>query len=102
MKVYKELKREIGFEDYLEYVKRAPSRLFLTCVQVTMVCLRSWVGILRQVGQRSVLIVGLVRSQLSMFFLNVHRMIPRLIFGLFEEGPSSECVSSLSSWLHFQ
>ena len=29
------------------------------------------------VDHRSVLIVGLVRSLLSMFFLSVHRMIPR-------------------------
>ena len=29
------------------------------------------------VGHRSVLIVGLVRRQLSMFFLSVHHMIPR-------------------------
>ena len=37
----------------------------------------------------SVLIVGLVRSWLSMFFLSVHHMIPRdEFFGLFEEGPS--------------
>ena len=28
-------------------------------------------------GHRSVLIVGYVRSQLSMFFLSVHHMIPR-------------------------
>ena len=26
--VYRELKREVGFEDYLEYVKGEPSRLF--------------------------------------------------------------------------
>ena len=28
LRVYRELKREVGFEDYLEYVKGAPSRLF--------------------------------------------------------------------------
>ena len=27
--VYRELKQEIGFEEYLEYVEGAPSRLFL-------------------------------------------------------------------------
>ena len=27
--IYRELKREVGFEEYLEYVKRAPTRLFL-------------------------------------------------------------------------
>ena len=32
------------------------------------------------VGQRSLLIVGLVRSQLSMFFSNVHHTIPRDCF----------------------
>ena len=29
LRVYRELKQEIGFEEYLEYVKGAPSRLFL-------------------------------------------------------------------------
>ena len=33
-----------------------------------MGCLRSWVGMLRVVGHRNVLIVGFVRNQLSMFF----------------------------------
>ena len=28
LRVYRGLKREIGFEEYLQYVKQAPSRLF--------------------------------------------------------------------------
>ena len=36
------------------------------------------------VGHRSVLIVGFVRSQFSMFFLNVHHDSQRLFLGLFE------------------
>ena len=47
-----------------------------TC-QVPMGFLRSWVGMLKGVGLRNVLIVGLVRSLLSMSFLSVHHMIPR-------------------------
>ena len=47
LRVYRELKREIGFEEYLEYVKGAPSRLFLKFRSGThaMGCLRSWLGI---------------------------------------------------------
>ena len=77
LRVYRELTREIGFEKYLEYVKEAPSRLFLSFTRVPMGCLRSSVGMIRGVGHRSVLIVGLVRYQLSMLFLSVHHRIPR-------------------------
>ena len=42
-----------------------------------MGCLRNWVGMPIRVGYRSVLIVGLVRNQLSMFCLSVVNMIPR-------------------------
>ena len=66
--LYRELKWKIGFEKCLEFVKWAPSRLLLSLVQLPMSCLRSWVGILREVGHRSVLIMGLARSWLSMFF----------------------------------
>ena len=41
LQVYRELKREIWFEEYLEYVKGAPSTLFLSFVRVPMGCLRS-------------------------------------------------------------
>ena len=44
MQVYRELKQEIGSEEYLEHVKGAPSRLFLGCIQVPIRCLRSWIG----------------------------------------------------------
>ena len=67
--VCRELKREVGFEEYLEYVKGAASRLlFFYFVRVLMVCLRSWAGTPIGVGHRRVLIVGLARSRLSMFF----------------------------------
>ena len=36
---------------------------------------RNCVGILIEVGHKNVLNVGLVKSQLSMFFLSVHHMI---------------------------
>ena len=39
--------------------------------------LRSWVDMLRWVGLKNVLSVGLVRSQSSNFFFSVHHMIPR-------------------------
>ena len=42
-----------------------------------MDCLRNWVGMLIRVGYRSVLIMGLVRNQLSIFCLSVVHMIPR-------------------------
>ena len=76
LRVYKELKRGVGFEEYLRYVKGPPSRLFLSSVRVPMAFLRNWVGMLRGVGLRNVLIVGLVRSLLSMFVLSVHHTIP--------------------------
>ena len=38
--------------------------------------LRNWVRMLIWVGHKSVLIVGLVKSQLNMFFLSVNHMIP--------------------------
>ena len=75
--VYKELKRGVGFEEYLRYVKGPTSRLFLSSIRVPMGFLRNCVGMLRGVDLRNVLIVGLVRSLLSMFFLSVHHTIPR-------------------------
>ena len=56
----------------------APSRLFLK-VRLGTHGLFEEVGRHAKggVGHRSVLIVGLERSQLSMLFLNVHCMIPR-------------------------
>ena len=42
-----------------------------TCVS-RLLFLRSWVGMLRGAGARNVLIVGLVRSMFSMFFVSVH------------------------------
>ena len=77
LQVHRELKPEIGFEEYLEYVNGAPSRLFLSFVRTPMGCLRSCEGMVRRVGHRSVLIVRLVRNQLSMFSLNVHHMIAK-------------------------
>ena len=49
---------------------------FQSSVQVHMDFLRSWVGIPKGVGFRTVLIVGLVRNLLNMFFLSVHHTIP--------------------------
>ena len=46
--------------------------------------LRSWVGMVREVGPRNVLIVGFVGSLLSTFFLNVqHAITGDKFFGLF-------------------
>ena len=77
LQVYRELKRDIGFEKYLENVKCAPSRLFLKLHSGTH-------GLFEELGRhakgrvshRSVLIVGLVSSQLSRFFLNLHHISP--------------------------
>ena len=75
--VCKELKQEIGLVEYLEYVKEHLLDYFQSFIQVPMGCLRSWVGMIKGVGHMSVLIVGLVKSRLNMFFLSVHHMIPR-------------------------
>ena len=42
-----------------------------------MGCLRNWVSMLVGMGLRNAIIVGPVKSRLSMYFLNVHRTIPR-------------------------
>ena len=76
LRLYRELKWEVRPEEYLEFVKGAPSRLFYF-ILVPMGCLRSWVGMLTNMGHRSVLIVGLVRNQLSMLCLSVVHMISR-------------------------
>ena len=39
--------------------------------------LRNWAGVLSRVGLRNVLVVGLVRSLVSMSSLSVHHTIPR-------------------------
>ena len=75
--VYKDLKRKIGFEDYLEYVNRAPSRLFLKFHSGTHGLFEELGRHDKGVGHRSVVIVGLVTSRLSMSFLSVYHMIPR-------------------------
>ena len=75
--VYKELKRGVGFEEYLRYVKGPVLDCSLSSVRVPMGFLRNSVGMLRGLGLRNVLIVGLVKSLLSMFFLSVHHTIPR-------------------------
>ena len=50
---------------------------------------------LKGVGLRNGLIVGLARSLLSMFFLSVHHMISRdKLFGLYEENPYSGSIRS--------
>ena len=66
--VYKELKRGVGFEEYLKHVKGRLLSCFFSFGQVPMDVLRSWVGMLKGVGLRNVLIVGFVRSLLRMFF----------------------------------
>ena len=86
--------RELKGEEYLKYLNGAASRLFLSSVWVPMGCLRNWVGILMGMGLKNVVIVGHVRSQLSMYFLNVHHTIPKdKIFRLLlKTSNSSGCV----------
>ena len=45
--------------------------LLLSFVQVPINFLRSWVGMLKGVGLRNVIIVGLIRILLTMFYLGV-------------------------------
>ena len=75
--VYREGKWEDGFEEYFEYINRAPSRLFLGFIQVPMAFLKCWVRTQREMGPRNVLIVGLVKSLWNMSFLNVYHINPR-------------------------
>ena len=65
-------------------------KYFYIFIQVPMGFLKSWVGMLRGVGHKSVLTVRFVRSWLSVFSSNVHYMIPRgQFFGPFEGSPFS-------------
>ena len=93
--VYKELKRVVGLEEYLKYVKGPLLDCFLSSIQAPIDFLRSWIGMLRGVGLRNVLIVGLVRSSLGMSFLSVHYTIPgNKFFGLYEANSYSRSIRS--------
>ena len=48
------------------------TRSFKKFCWVPMDCLWSWIGMLIRMGRRNVLVVGFVRSQLSMCFMSVH------------------------------
>ena len=77
------------FEEYLEYIKVAPSRLFHKLCFGTHGLFEELGRHAKGVSHKSVLIVVLVRSRSSMFFLNEHHMISRdLLFGLFKGSPS--------------
>ena len=69
LRLYRELKKEVGFEKYLQYVKGANARLFLKFCWEPMDFLRSWVGLLVGMGHRNVLTVGPLKSPLSMHVL---------------------------------
>ena len=77
LQVYRELKEEIRFEEYLEYVKWAHSRMLLKFRWDTSGLFEELGRHDEGVGHRSVLIMGLVWSRLSIFFLSVHCMLPR-------------------------
>ena len=74
---YRELKQEVGFEEYLEYVKEASSRLLSKFHSGTHGLFEELGRHAKGVGHWNVLIVELVRSRLSMFLLSVHHTIPR-------------------------
>ena len=75
---YRELKGEVGFEDYLEYVKEAPSRLFFKFCSGTHRLFEELDRHARREGSQECPIVsGLVRSLLSMFFMSVNHMISK-------------------------
>ena len=86
------------FEELLKYLKEPSSRPFLKFCPGTNGILRSWVGMLRGVGPRNALIVGLVRSLLSMFlFIMDHTVHKEKIFGLSDATSRCESILSLSS-----
>ena len=62
------MKWEIGFEEYLECVKGAPSKLFLKFCLGTHELFEELGRYDKVGGSETVLIVGLVRNQLSTFF----------------------------------
>ena len=65
---------------HIEYVNGTHSKLVFNLHLGTHGLLEESGGHAKGVSHRSVLIVGLVRSHLSMFFSNVHYMIPRDFF----------------------
>ena len=71
------MKREIGFEEDLECVKGTLSKLLFKFRSGTHGLFEELCRHDKGVGHRSVLIARLVRNRLSMFFVNVHHMIPR-------------------------
>ena len=77
-RLYRELKWKVEFDEYLGYIQGHPCRLFLKFHSGTHWLLGSWVGMLKGVDPRNVLIVGLtcIRSLLNMLFLSVHHRIP--------------------------
>ena len=58
----------VGFEEYLKYAKGPPSRLFLKFRSGTYGLFEELGRHANRMGPRNVLIVGLVRNLLSMFF----------------------------------
>ena len=69
------------------------SRLLLISAQACVVFLRSCVGMFREVGPVNVIIIGLVRNLLILFFLSGNHMTLRnTIFGLSEANSYSRVM----------
>ena len=77
MYIYRNLELEVGFEDYIDYIKGLPSTLFLKFHPGAFGLLSSWVGLLIGVGNTRDLVVELIRRWLSMLFLSAYHMLPQ-------------------------
>ena len=77
VQVYRELKREIGFKTYLEYVRGDLLDCFKSFVWVPMGCLRSWVGYDKGSGSQECPNCGACKGSIEHVLLSVHHMIPR-------------------------
>ena len=75
--VYKELKQVVGVEEYLEYVKGPPSRLFFKFCSGTHGFFEEWGRHAKRGGSQECPNFGLERNLLSTSFLSAHHTIPK-------------------------
>ena len=74
---YRELKREAGFEEYLEYVEGAYARLFFKFRSGTQGLFKELGKYVGRDGSQECRNCAALKIQLSMFCFSVQHMIPR-------------------------
>ena len=77
LQVYREFKREIGFEEYLECVKEAPSRLFLKFYSGTHGLFEELGRHDKEGGSQECPNCGICKESVEHVLFIVHYMTPR-------------------------